>query len=82
MSKRFRIKVDNHSYSLRDRAVALKNKSLITVGSEHFYFFLPKHNFKMGLNEEEEEEEEDAKELGEIERENNLNEEDEDEDEE
>jgi len=32
LSKRLSIKVDNHLYSAKDEAVALKNKSLITVG--------------------------------------------------
>ncbi|KAL4461903.1 hypothetical protein ABPG72_001604 [Tetrahymena utriculariae] len=43
LSKKFHIKVDNNLYSLKDDPVALKNKSLITVGNEHFYFFLPKN---------------------------------------
>ena len=43
LSKKFRIKVDNQVYSIKDDAVPLKNKSLITIGNEHFYFFLPKN---------------------------------------
>lgn len=33
LSKKFHIKVDNNLYSFKDGAVALKNKSLITVGN-------------------------------------------------
>ncbi|EAS07155.2 FHA domain protein (macronuclear) [Tetrahymena thermophila SB210] len=43
LSKKFHIKVDNNLYSIKDDPVPLKNKSLITVGNEHFYFFLPKN---------------------------------------
>ena len=43
LSKKYYIKVDNSLYSYKDKPVALKNKSLISIGNETFYFFLSKN---------------------------------------
>ena len=44
MSKKYYIKVNNSLYNHKDKPVLLRNKSLITIGNDTFYFFLPKTN--------------------------------------
>lgn len=58
LSKKYYIKVNNSLYNHKDKPILLRNKSLITIGNETFYFFLPKTNSNTLIEEEMQEKQE------------------------
>mmetsp|Transcript_27881 Transcript_27881/g.24529 ORF Transcript_27881/g.24529 Transcript_27881/m.24529 type:complete len:153 (+) Transcript_27881:931-1389(+) len=81
LSKKNPVKVGNYSYDFKDKACPLPSKSMVTIGGEVFYFYLPNFPREKIVKKGEEEDEESKSMLKKEESEMKKEEDDDDDDE-